>query len=386
MKKIILLLIVGFISVSLAQEFPVTSDPGVFYQSNPSIFDRQEINFQPSRLPIWTTLDQMELSERNNSIIDFEFENSSTLTENFKNISILWNSGKYEEALSLFKSIDETELNKVSIGINWKYPVPTANQANWGTDVRIGTRDSIETVSLAYEKSTGNLFAVLLYQENDAYYWSMNLSTDGGSTWTETYTWASIPQIISASVTVVGSYCYVGYAYDASTPAMDDYAGLILQMVMSQISRILRPFITVFTLGSTDSVKQVVVSSNQLDQNNRLYYAAITKLDSFKMYWNIPTDVIYREYISTFTDAETGLDLCRNNGWTGSNYNYYQFGSYVTKTNGVKFFGVGISDTLKQVGNFYSGLVRDYSSISAHNDTITAVFNYYGGSGSNTSK
>ncbi len=120
MKKIILLLIVGFISVSLAQEFPVTSDPGVFYQSNPSIFDRQEINFQPSKLPIWTTLDQMELSERNNSIIDFEFENSSILTENFKNITILWNSGKYEEALNLFKSIDETELNKISIGINWK--------------------------------------------------------------------------------------------------------------------------------------------------------------------------------------------------------------------------------------------------------------------------
>ncbi len=374
MKKLILLLIVGFISVSLAQEFPVTSDPGVFYQTNPSIFDREEINFRPSNLQIWTTLDQMELSERNNSIIDIEFESSSTLTETFKNITTLWNSGKYEEALNLCKSIDEAELNKISIGINWKVPIPAINQANWGTDIRIGTRDSIETVSLAYEKSTGNLFAVLLYQENDRYYWSMNLSTDGGSTWTETYTWASGPKIISASATVVGSYCYVGYANDAAPPdgrlrRFNTSNGNIANFPDSS------PFITVFTLGSTDSVKQVVLNSNQNYLNNRLYYAAVTKSDSIKMYWNTPTGVVYNKYISTFIDVSEGLDLSWNNGYSSSNYNYYQFGSYVTKTNGVKFFGVG-SDTLKQVGSFYSGLVGYHSSISAQNDTITAVFEY----------
>ena len=150
MKKTILLFVVCFVSISLAQEFPVTSNPGVFYNYNLSIFDTEEINFQPLNLPAWSTLERMELSERNNSLLEIEVESGNATTEIFKNITALWNTGKYANALDLFKTIDNEKLKNVSVGINWKAPVQTNDQADWETDVRIGNRDSIDTVSLSF--------------------------------------------------------------------------------------------------------------------------------------------------------------------------------------------------------------------------------------------
>ena len=375
MKKTILLFVVCFVSISLAQEFPVTSNPGVFYNYNPSIFDTEEINFQPLNLPAWSTLERMELSERNNSLLEIEVESGNATTEIFKNITALWNTGKYADALDLFKTIDNEKLKNVSVGINWKVPVQTNDQADWETDVRIGNRDSIETVSLAFEKSTGNLFAVLLYQESGSYFWSVNLSTDGGTTWTETFTWFSSLKIMSADAVVVGSYCYVGYA-----SATNNLTGRLRRFNTSDGTSASFPDgfpnLNVFTLAATDSVKQVVVNSNQNDFNNRLYYAAITNSDSIKIFWNDPTTVIYNEYLNTITDGNRGLDLSWNNGSTGLNYNYYLVISYLTSANAIKILGVASNDSIQLLNTYGTGFGYEHSSISAHNDTITSVFEY----------
>ena len=375
MKKTILLFVVCFVSISLAQEFPVTSNPGVFYNYNLSIFDTEEINFQPLNLPAWSTLERMELSERNNSLLEIEVESGNATTEIFKNITALWNTGKYADALDLFKTIDNEKLKKVSVGINWKAPVQTNDQADWETDVRIGNRDSIETVSLAFEKSTGNLFAVLLYQESGSYFWSVNLSTDGGTTWTETFTWLSSLKIMSADAVIVGSYCYVGYA-----SATNNLTGRLRRFNTSDGTSASfpdgSPNLNVFTLAATDSVKQVVVSSNQNDFNNRLYYAAITNSDSIKIFWNDPTTVIYNEYLNTITDGNRGLDLSWNNVSTGLNYNYYLVISYLTSANAIKILGVDSNDSIQLLNTYGTGFCYEHSSISAHNDTITSVFEY----------
>jgi len=375
MKKTILLFVVCFVSISLAQEFPVTSNPGVFYNYNLSIFDTEEINFQPLNLPAWSTLERMELSERNNSLLEIEVESGNATTEIFKNITALWNTGKYADALDLFKTIDNEKLKKVSVGINWKAPVQTNDQADWETDVRIGNRDSIETVSLAFEKSTGNLFAVLLYQESGSYFWSVNLSTDGGITWTETFTWFSSLKIMSADAVIVGSYCYVGYA-----SATNNLTGRLRRFNTSDGTSASFPDgptnLNVFTLAATDSVKQVVVSSNQNDFNNRLYYAAITNSDSIKIFWNDPTTVIYNEYLNTITDGNRGLDLSWNNVSTGLNYNYYLVISYLTSANAIKILGVDSNDSIQLLNTYGTGFCYEHSSISAHNDTITSVFEY----------
>lgn len=376
MNKLFLLLIVGFISVSLAQEYPVTNSNSSFFNYDPNIFDQEENSFRSSGLPVWAGLENLSLSERENSTIDIEHNQADAFVEIFNRVTNLWNTGKYEEALNLFKTIDAEELKTVAVGIHWKVPIPTADHPEWGTDVRIGNRDSIEVVSLTYEKSTGKLFAVLVYTELGSYYYSMNLSIDGGATWSETFTYSAggaIP-IVSVSAAVVASHCYVGYAYDGAQTI-----GRLRRFTTSDGAFATFPdasnFVSVFSLASTDSVEQVVVNTNQTDFNNRLYYTALTKSDSIKAYWNNPTTVTYNSYINAFTDAETGLDMCRNNGYTGA-ARFYNFGSYITTAGAIKTFGVTGTDSLVQLTNLFGGSVNDHSSISAQNDTITSVFEY----------
>lgn len=382
MKKLLLLFAISVVSFTYAQEFPVTQTEPIFFNYDPSHFDREEISNTLSNLPIWTILETMDLSERNNSLIDIEYIEGSTSVEIFNEISTLWNTGNYEQALNLFKSLNKEELKGVSIGISWKTPIPTySSQTDWGTDVRIGNRDSIEIVSLAHDKTTGNLFAVLVFSESGNYHFSVNLSTNSGTTWTETalYNAGGAFPIVSVSAAAVDSFCYIGYAYDGA-----QNVGRLRRVRTT--TGAFTPFVdganfkSVFTLSSTDSVKQVVVSSNQTYQNNRLYYAAITKSDSLKIFWNNPSGVVYNQYANTFVDADEGLDLCWNNDLSLATSPYYLFGSYVTKSRSIKIFGViSSNDSLKQLTNLYAGMARDYSSVSAHRDTITSVFTYFAG-------
>lgn len=382
MKKILLLFAICIVSVSLAQEFPVIQTDPVFFNFDPSQFDRETVNTPLSNLPAWAVLENMDLSERQNSLIDIEYVDGNTSVEIFNQISALWNDGNYEEALSLFKSLDEGELKGVGIGISWKTPIPTNDQTDWGTDVRIGNRDSIEAVSLAHDKTTGHLFAALSFMESGNYYYSINLSTNQGLTWSETFLFSiSSPpnKLITFSSTTVGSHFYFGHTF-----ILTKNVGRLRRFNTSDGIAANFPdgstFITVFSLASTDSVKEIVVASNQSYQNNRLYYAAITKSDSIKIFWNIPTGVVYNEYVNTFVDAEEGLDLCWNNDLSFSTSKYYLFGSYITKSKSIKIFGVtSSSDSLKQLTSLFAGMAKDYSSVSAQHDTITAVFSYYAG-------
>ncbi len=381
MKKLVLSVVVLFVSLSFAQEFPVTQTDPVFFNFDPSHFDREEINAPTSNLPVWTVLERMDLSERNNSLIDIEYVDGNSSVEIFNQISALWNNGNYEESLSLFKSLGSNFNGVVGVGISWKTPIPTQHQTEWGTDVRIGNRDSIEAVSLANDKTTGNLLVALQFMESGIYYYSINFSTNHGLTWTETFlfTISSSNNLIALSTTVVGSHFYFGHTF-----ILTKTLGRLRRFNTSDGIAANFPdgssFVTVFTLASSDSVKEIVVSSNQSFQNNRLYYTAITKSDSLKIFWNIPTGVVYNQYVNTFVDAEEGLDLCWNNDISLTTSPYYLFGSYITKSKSIKIFGVtSNSDSLKQLTSLFAGLARDYSSVSAQHDTITAVFTYYAG-------
>lgn len=381
MKKLILSFVVLFFSFSLAQEFPVTPSEPVFFNFDPTVFDRESTNIPLSNNPVWTVLENMDLSERQNSLIDIEYVDGISSVEILNQISTLWNNGNYEEALNLFKSHGTILNGVVGVGISWKTPIPTNGQTDWGTDVRIGNRDSIEAVTLASQNSTGNLFTVLQYIESGVYYYTVNLSTNNGASWAESYLFSigSATKMVSFSSTVVGNFCYLGYVYGSVKTT-----GRLRRFNTSDGALANFPdgsaFISVFTLASTDSIKEVAVSSNQSFQNNRLYYAAITKSDSIKIFWNIPTGVVYNEYINTFVDADEGLDLCWNNDLSTSTSNYYLFGSYITKSKSIKIFGItSSSDSLKQLTSLFAGMAKDYSSVSAQHDTITAVFSYYAG-------
>jgi hypothetical protein len=133
----------------------------------------------------------MSLKDRQNAQISVDLEVKANLqaVNTARQIENLWNSERFEEALALFPELEKnTDMNQIEIGISWRTPVPTtAPPTDWAEDVRIGNRDSVYLVSLDIHRASDNLFALLVNYDSLDYWWSVNFSTDGGATWSETY-------------------------------------------------------------------------------------------------------------------------------------------------------------------------------------------------------
>jgi hypothetical protein len=94
--------------------------------------------------------------------------------------------------------------------------VPTLETNLWGRDVRIGNRDSIQQLAFDVDSSTGNLFVALRHNATPPHF-SVCLSTDGGATWDETFTWSgSPPTAIDAEVFT--NHFYVAYNSPQENP------------------------------------------------------------------------------------------------------------------------------------------------------------------------
>jgi len=183
MKSAVLLLaLVGLLSIAGAQ----SNEKTIQAQTAPS----------PARM----TLERMGPDERANAHISVEFESSDGQAVSLgRQVERLWNGGQYDEALTGLRNL-ETRIGNVAIGNSWRKPVPTLTADSWGMDVRIGNRDSLQSISLVLDPTSGHLFAVLRHSSG-APHWSICMSADNGATWDETFTWiGSPPTCIAASV------------------------------------------------------------------------------------------------------------------------------------------------------------------------------------------
>jgi len=128
MKKYVIALLVCFAAVALAEEFPCL--PGVQNAPEPAQYRHDQIEALVITEPVWKTLERMPLDERKNSEIDLVLQRDATaqalqMAEVIKN---LWNTGKFEEALSFFPELGTlTDIDEMAIGNSWRTPLPTEN-------------------------------------------------------------------------------------------------------------------------------------------------------------------------------------------------------------------------------------------------------------------
>jgi hypothetical protein len=150
----------------------------------------------------------MSPAERKNSCISVEFESpDSEAVLLGREVERLWNGGRHDEALARLGEL-EARVGHVAIGNSWRKPVPTVETDFWGSDIRIGNRDSLLGLSFTRGLMIGSLFAVLRHGDGPAYY-SVCMSADGGATWAETFTWVGSP-VTSLDAGVLGDL-YVAY-------------------------------------------------------------------------------------------------------------------------------------------------------------------------------
>jgi len=345
---LVVLLMVLFGSASAGELEVVSGSPSLMANYN---VDEEPIVPLKMDGPIWATLQDMPFDERINSEIELVLERNATAQalEKAGEIEKLWNNGQYDQAIQLFSGLgDLTDIDEVSIGTSWRNPLQTIEQPDWDSDVRIGNRDSIYVNAFDIHNATGNLFAILLLQgDGNSSIWTVNFSTDGGATWSETNSWWATYHINHLSATVVSNHCYVAfsrgtsqnqaflYRFKASDGQQEDFGNG-------------SSYITVFTTTSPETILEVAITSNQDVTNDRLYYFGLTSEGVIRYCWDDPDALSWYEVFTGVWDADRGLDACFHEGG-----GYFLNVSYIGEDNYLNIMGRGSGP----LTNVESGLV-----------------------------
>jgi hypothetical protein len=372
MKKSVLVCTLCMVAISAAAEWPVIPDAMAPLRLGLSSRDAVRSASQAVEVPVWVGLERMSADERDNSLIDVELGSDAPRAafDLANRIEDLWNQGECDEALAMFPRLSGLT-DDIAIGNTWINPLPTESTGRWGNDVRIGNRDSVAICALDIDRSSGNLFTVLLY-EDTLYQWSVNFSTDGGENWNETYAWWAAYEIVMVDACVLDGHCYVGY--------LGSYAEEM------RARRFLTSDATADTFPSGDdwvevyaaapeTFSEIALTGNQDYYNNRLYYLGLRSDGEVVHMWYNPNSDVWTEMSLGVTNASQGLDANCNEGYA----DYFLVSSYIGVGDSVRIFGMTEVGTWEELIAYYlQGSNAWFSSISAYHDTITSFFEYDG--------
>jgi hypothetical protein len=369
MKRSITILVLCLFAAAFATTQPLDRD------SEQSIVPEQNSIMQGSGTASWSALQQMSAAEKANSIIDIELPSAvnQDAIQIANQIETMWNSGLFDDAMALFGQLRrEVNAGAVSIGVSWRTPIIGEDASLWGPDVRIGDRDSIYQTSMDIYRPTGALFSVLTLKQGGTYYFTVNRSSNNGQTWSETFAWGGGGDSIrSASATCVLNYCWVGYGtkvypyearvrrFDIATGAEHDFSG--------------GAYATVFTGTSPDTVKEVLVFSNQDQYNNRIYCMAITSTGNLRYFWAETSATVWHEVTTGITNASSGISAT----WNQSYSTYPWWFSYISENDSLMIYTINQSDAVAYSFSTLAGSGTRFTSISAYDDTVFCAFEYY---------
>ena len=346
---IVLFLVVLFGSASAGELEIVSGSPSQISNYN---VDQEPITPLKMDGPIWAGLQNMPFDERMNSEIELVLEQNATAEalEKAGEIEKLWNNGQYDQAIQLFGELaDLTDIDEVSIGNTWRTPLQTIEQPDWDSDIRIGNRDSIYVNAFDIHNATGNLFAILLFQgDGSTSKWVVNISTDGGVSWVETYNWGATYHINYLSATVVSSHCYVAFSRGTNQDQAFLYRFNVNDGQQENFGNG-SSYISVFTTTSPETILEVAITSNQDEFNNRLYYLGLTSEGIIRYCWDDQNALSWDEIFTGVWDADRGLDACYNQ----ESSVYFLNVSYIGQDNYLNI--MGRNSTL--IDNVESGLV-----------------------------
>lgn len=318
----------------------------------------------------WVQLERMLPAERANARIEILAEPPGQQLA--RQAEALWNDGRFNEALELMHQLcTVVDPRAVEVGVAWRVPVPTL-QTDWGSDVRIGNRDSVELVAFDIDRSNGHLFVVLLMHGGTGYRWTVNISTDDGANWAETYSWNAAYQMMSLSATVLGDFLYITFGRG---PAQNQ--AFLYRCRTSdgqqQSFRTGTSYINIDSTAAGDSITEVSIVSNQDQYDNRMYYGQLRTSDSLKYFWSSDTGgVTWTEVATPIRDAQRGLDMTCNQGFDSS----FLYLSYYDAHDTLKIYSR--ASGWHREYERYTGSGGRTTSICAYQDTVLCAFEYYG--------
>jgi len=326
--------------------------------------------------PVWKNLERMPIDEKANSELELALGAgaSDRALRIAGSIEEAWNTGHFAQALNLFSELDDVaDVDEMSVGLAWRSPV-APGESSWGTDVRIGTKDSVYQTALDIYRASGNLFAVLLYQQGANYYWAVYISTNHGDSWQETYVWGEPWYIRSISAAVVADHLYLAYTngadqnvarlfrFNVTNGSREDFTGGFA-------------YVTAFSTTLPEYIEELSLISNQDFgvTGHRLYLLAITSTDRLLFYWDDEEAVSWIGVATNVTDADKGLGVSLNEGYAS----YWLWTSYIDKQDSLCIDGYGLSGWAPSK-RLFIGASPQVTTIGAYHDTIHCFHEFSG--------
>lgn len=233
-----------------------------------------------------------------------------------REIERLWNGQQRAQAITALRSLEEPGL-LLGLGIAWG-PSGCPMGARDEMDVRIGaTETNAHSFSLDYDEQSGHVFAVIQWGgPGDNATWGIYLSSDGGLTWTETYSWWSSLGILDVSAAVVDDWVYIGYLATMHEPEVRTRRchvsdGSVDAVYGYQIA----------LDADTHTFRQLALAANADDYDNRIYAAAIRSDGYVCCAWDDADDG------TTFTALELPPNANAQTGLSASYSHDYLFGT-----------------------------------------------------------
>jgi|GEM_PF-1533276 len=324
-------------------------------------------------ITLWEQLAEMSPQQRGNAVIELELGRNAPATdqEAAADVAVLWRCGMYESALTQLRMLEEIGA-PLGLGIAWKNPV---EMGRGGLDRRIGgTRIEAQTMSLDFDEESGALFIVAhWYAAEGPDYWTVNISTNGGETWAETYAWWGLPEIIDLDGVVVGDYLYVAYVIGGS----DANTGRIRRCFVSDGASDDDYYVqTVFDAGE-NTIEEVEVESNATYLDNRIYYIAIQNNDVLRYFYaDAATATVFVDGGSpAAANAEYGLDSSWRYGYTPGSCDEFLYVSYTGNDDSIHVLGRRASGWTDWAVENGTGGART-TAISSYEETIICAFEY----------
>ena len=321
--------------------------------------------------PLWERLDELSLEEKENALIQLEVPHDlpPALLGQVREIEELWNSGEFDQAIARLRDLEERQdLPGIAVGISWKVPIMTSGP-KWGTDVQVGTRDFIYEPCLDFEDGTGNLFAVLQRTRTDPC-WMTYISTDGGATWQETYTWLG-DGARDVGAAVMDTFLYVAYV---AVDAHGDYDAARIRRFFTSNGAVDDVYYYHVVFDKGIEIEEVELTTDEdayPEWGVQIYYLAILA-DGTLVYYHSGNGLTWYEVATGVTDADRGLDACFQKE------NWFLWASYIDTQNSVhvarRWATMGWEsielDTTGGLG------VGENTSVAAYENRIMVVYEY----------
>ncbi|MBE0432732.1 T9SS type A sorting domain-containing protein [candidate division WOR-3 bacterium] len=332
--------------------------------------------------PFYHSLEVLTRQEKDNAFIEIMFmEPVSQEIENYaRTIEETWNGGDFEQALNMFDRLNTMPgvAGNAVIGITWRTPRQSP-LSDWGNDVLISARDSVFVLAMDHDMTTHNLFAMIGFTgDGMGSKYTANFSSNGGLTWSETYTLGGFTFVMNdLDACCVSNHFYVAYT-GGPAAAPNTMAWLKRFHIATGQPDTMPNGSSTYNILTTSEIMDVDISSNheQTGLNNRLYFYCIENAGTIRNFWNAPTTVTWTEITTGINNAQQGLDTDWNLNYTS----YSSIMSFITDADSVEIYG--------RSGTSWVNLWTYYiintpwpdwtTAIGGHNDTIFCAFSYDG--------